>query len=106
MYDLQAIAWMLLLFLGFNINSMTDDIYNFKKGFVKNYYKDDFINKIKTEKLNKNNILVIGELCNYTINRADKNDKYVTDKKTAKGYYCDYNENYYIDIKNILNKLK
>ena len=106
MYDLQAIAWMLLLFLGFNIKSMTDDIYNFKKGFVKNYYKDDFINKIKTEKLNKNNILVIGELCNYTINRADKNDKYVTDKKTAKGYYCDYNENYYIDIKNILNKLK
>jgi len=106
MYDFQAIAWMLLLFLGFNINPYLNDIYNFKIKFVKNYYKDEFINKIETDRLTRNNILVIGELCNYTINRADKKERYSTDKKTTNGYYCDYNEKYYIDFKNILNKLK
>jgi hypothetical protein len=106
MFDFQAIAWMLLLFLGFNIKPFLNDIYNFKIKFVKNYYKDEFINKIETNRLTRNNILVIGELCNYTINRADKKDRYSTDKKTANGYYCDYNEQYYIDFKNILNKLK
>ena len=106
MFDFQAIAWMLLLFLGFNIKPFLNDIYNFKIKFVKNYYKDEFINKIETDRLTRNNILVIGELCNYTINRADKKDRYSTDKKTANGYYCDYNEQYYIDFKNIMNKLK
>ena len=106
MFDFQAIAWMLLLFLGFNIKPFLNDIYNFKIKFVKNYYKDEFINKIETDRLTRNNILVIGELCNYTINRADKKDRYSTDKKTTNGYYCDYNEQYYIDFKNILNKLK
>lgn len=106
MFDFQAIAWMLLLFLGFNIKPFLNDIYNFKIKFVKNYYKDEFINKIETDRLTRNNILVIGELCNYTINRADKKDRYSTDKKTTNGYYCDYNEKYYIDFKNILSKLK
>ena len=106
MFDFQAIAWMLLLFLGFDIKPYLNDIYNFKIKFAKNYYKDEFINNIETDRLTRNNILVIGELCNYTINRADKKDRYSTDKKTAYGYYCDYNEKYYIDFKNILNKLK
>jgi len=112
MFDFQAIAWILLYFLGLEIdNPNTKDIklkniHVFKKFFVDNYNDENFINDIKTDKLTKNNILVIGELCSYTINRADKKDRYETDKKSANGYYCDYNEQYYIDFKNILNKLK
>ena len=56
--------------------------------------------------LNKNNINVIGEIAEYTINRADKSNKYNTDLKTPTGlYFTEYNEQYYTDIEHIINKL-
>ena len=67
---------------------------------------EKFINRIIRGNLTNNNINVIGKLCDYTIKRADKKDRYHTDKKINGMYYCDYNVQYYKDFENILNMLQ
>jgi len=105
MDDFQAIAWMLLYFLNFEFKN--EDALKIKEMFYKNYDNPLFIDKIATKRLTKNNIRVIGTLCDYTIKRADKLNRYPTDKKTARGvYYSDYNEMYYRDLQNILDGLE
>ncbi len=116
MDDLQAFAWMLLDLLGdkpigYGIpwcgNKKPDEVKNAKLHFIENCKNDSYTNDIQNGTLTKHNISIIGELANYTIERANKKDKYKTDKITSKGlYYCDYNDQYYIDIINIINKLK
>lgn len=105
MDDFQAIAWILLEFLNFNFNTV-NDFYIFKNAFVNNYKNEKFINRIIRGNLTNNNINVIGKLCDYTIKRADKKDRYHTDKKINGMYYCDYNVEYYKDFENILNMLQ
>ncbi len=116
MDDLQAIAWMLLDILSKNKNILLDNInekqvdniiYNNKINFLKNYKNAEYIKTIGNILLTENNISVIGEIVEYTMKRADKINKYPTDKKTSNGiYYSDYNESYYNDIEKILYKLK
>ena len=116
MDDLQAFAWMLLDLLGDKpiIEGMPwygldiKKIYEAKSYFIANYknYNDPFISSMFNGTLNKNNINVIGEIAEYTINRADKSTKYNTDLKTSTGlYFTEYNEQYYTDIERIINKL-
>jgi hypothetical protein len=51
-------------------------------------------------------MVVIGELAEYTMKRADKPNKYPTYLKTPEGlYYSEYNEQYYDDIINIIKKI-
>ena len=45
MDDFQAIAWILLEFLNFNLNTV-NDCYIFKNEFVNNYKNKKFINRI------------------------------------------------------------
>jgi len=116
MDDLQAIAWMLLDILSKNKYILLDNInekqvdniiYNNKINFLKNYKNAEYIKTIGNILLTENNISVIGEIVEYTMKRADKINKYPTDKKTSNGiYYSDYNESYYNDIEKILYKLK
>ena len=116
MDDLQAFAWMLLDLLGDKpiIEGMPwygldiKKIYEAKSYFIANYknHNDPFISSMFNGTLNKNNINVIGEIAEYTINRADKSTKYNTDLKTSTGlYFTEYNEQYYTDIEHIINKL-
>jgi serine/threonine protein kinase len=116
MDDLQAFAWMLLDLLGDKpiIEGMPwygldiKKIYEAKEYFIANYknHNDPFISSMFNGTLNKNNINVIGEIAEYTINRADKSNKYNTDLKTPTGlYFTEYNEQYYTDIEHIINKL-
>jgi serine/threonine protein kinase len=116
MDDLQAFAWMLLDLLGDKpiIEGMPwygldiKKIYEAKSYFIANYknHNDPFISSMFNGTLNKNNINVIGEIAEYTINRADKSNKYNTDLKTSTGlYFTEYNEQYYTDIEHIINKL-
>jgi len=116
MDDLQAFAWMLLDLLGDKpiIEGMPwygldiKKIYEVKEYFIANYknHNDPFISSMFNGTLNKNNINVIGEIAEYTINRADKSNKYNTDLKTSTGlYFTEYNEQYYTDIESIINKL-
>ena len=116
MDDLQAFAWMLLDLLGDKpiIEGMPwygldiKKIYEAKSYFIANYknHNDPFISSMFNGTLNKNNINVIGEIAEYTINRADKSTKYNTDLKTPTGlYFTEYNEQYYTDIASIINKL-
>ena len=116
MDDLQAFAWMLLDLLGDKpiIEGMPwygldiKKIYEAKSYFIANYknHNDPFISSMFNGTLNKNNINVIGEIAEYTINRADKSTKYNTDLKTSTGlYFTEYNEQYYTDIASIINKL-
>ena len=105
MDDFQAIAWMLLYFLDFEFKN--SDALKVKEIFHKNYENPYYINKIVNKRLTKKNIHVIGTLCDYTIKRADKSNRYDTDKKTRSGiYYSDYNELYYRDLHNILDGLE
>jgi len=116
MDDLQAISWMLLDILSKNKNILLNNInekqvdniiYNNKINFLKNYKNAEYIKTIGNILLTENNISVIGEIVEYTMKRADKINKYPTDKKTSNGiYYSDYNESYYNDIEKILYKLK
>lgn len=107
MDDLQAVGWMLLYFFGFNLKNKSDIIiYEFKKSFVNNYTNKDFIKNLTGKYLTEHNINVIGKFCDYTIKRGDKKNKYTTDKKINNIYYCDYNEQYYKDLEDILNLLK
>ena len=116
MDDLQAFAWMLLDLLGDKsiIEGMPwygldiKKIHEKKEYFIANYknHNDPFISSMFNGTLNKNNINVIGEIAEYTINRADKSNKYNTDLKTPTGlYFTEYNEQYYTDIERIINKL-
>ena len=116
MDDIQAFAWMLLDLLGDKpiIEGMPwygldlKKIYSAKKYFIENYKKDNdpFINNIINGTLNKNNINVIGEIAEYTINRADKRNKYNTDLKISDElYFTEYNEQYYKDIEILINKI-
>lgn len=105
MDDFQAIAWMLLYFLDFEFKNA--DALSVKETFHKNYDNPLYINKILNRRLTKKNIHVIGTLCDYTIKRADKQNRYETDKKTRSGiYYSEYNEQYYSDLQNILDGLE
>jgi len=120
MDDLQAFAWMLLDLLGDKpitqgmpwINKKLNELKNAKLHFIENCKNDSYTDNIQNGTLTKHNISIIGELADYTIARADKRNKYTTDKyiihkKTnEKLYYCDYNDQYYKDIINIINKLK
>jgi hypothetical protein len=120
MDDLQAFAWMLLDLLGDKPiaqgmpwgNKKLNELKNAKLHFIENCKNDSYTDTIQNGTLTKHNIGIIGELADYTIARADKRDKYTTDKyimhkKTnEKLYYCDYNDQYYTDIINIINKLK
>jgi len=116
MDDIQAFAWMLLDLLGDKpiIEGMPwygfdlKKIFSAKKYFIENYKKDNdpFINSIINGTLNKNNINVIGEIAEYTINRADKRNKYNTDLKISDElYFTEYNEQYYKDIEILINKI-
>lgn len=106
MDDIQAIAWILLKILDTGIYDITNNIYKFKCKFVKEYSNYNLIKEIKSKYLTENNILVIGKICEYTINRADKPNRYSTDKKIGNNYYCDYNEQYYNDVEKLLRMLK
>ena len=115
MIDFQSLAWVLLdLLCDKNIlmdipdkkNSLENTIYYNKMYFVNNYRNMEYIKIIEKCNLTANNIAVIGEIVEYTIDRANKPNKYFTDKKTADGIcYCDYNDAYYNDIEKILNRL-
>ena len=116
MDDLQAFAWMLLDLLGdkpigegmpwYNVKIPTHRK-DLKIDFIKNCRNDNYTDTIANGTLTKHNIGIIGELADYTMGRADKKSKYSTDLKTPSGlYYSQYNDNYYKDIANIINKLQ
>ena len=115
MLDIQSLAWVLLdLLCDKNIlmdipdknNSLENTIYYNKMYFANNYRNMEYIKIIEKGNLTANNIAVIGEIVEYTIDRANKPNRYFTDKKTADGIcYCDYNDVYYNDIEKILNRL-
>ena len=107
MDDLQAFAWMLLDLLGNQPLSTGMPWYNATTNDEKLEMKLEFIARCKdpiyTQRLANgtltvHNIAIIGELANYTIKTDLKNDDNM--------YYTEYNEQYYIDIKNIIKKLQ
>ena len=116
MNDLQSFAWVLLDLLcdnniltkGFKEkDSIENTIYNNKIQFINNYRNMEYIKTIESGNLTANNIAVVGEIVEYTIDRANKPNRYPTDKKMENGiFYCDYNDAYYNDIEMILNKLR
>ena len=116
MNDLQSFAWVLLDLLcdnniltkGFKEkDSIENTIYNNKIQFINNYRNMEYIKTIESGNLTANNIAVVGEIVEYTIDRANKPNRYPTDKKMENGiFYCDYNDVYYNDIEMILNKLR
>ena len=116
MNDLQSFAWVLLDLLcdnniltkGFKEkDSIENTIYNNKIQFINNYRNMEYIKTIESGNLTANNIAVVGEIVEYTIDRANKPNRYPTDKKMENGiFYCDYNDAYYNDIEMILNKLQ
>ena len=115
MNDIQSFAWVLLDLLcdnniltkGFKEkDSIENTIYNNKIQFINNYRNIEYIKTIESGNLTANNIAVVGEIVEYTIDRANKPNRYPTDKKMENGiFYCDYNDAYYNDIEMILNKL-
>jgi len=116
MDDLQAFAWMLLDLLGdkpigegmpwYKVKK-PEDRKTLKIEFIQNCKSDIYVDTIANGTLTKHNISIIGELADYTIGRADKKSKYTTDLKTPSGlYYSQYNDDYYKDIANIINKLQ
>ena len=116
MNDIQSFAWVLLDLLcdnniltkGFKEkDSIENTIYNNKIQFINNYRNIEYIKTIESGNLTANNIAVVGEIVEYTIDRANKPNRYPTDKKMENGiFYCDYNDAYYNDIEMILNKLR
>ena len=117
MDDLQGVAWVLLdllcdknNILARNVNYIKDSyeniVYYNKIEFINNYKNTEYIKTIESGTLTANNMAVVAEIAQYTIERANKPNRYPTDKITAGGiYYCDYNDAYYNDIEMILNKL-
>ena len=115
MLDIQSLAWVLFdLLCDNNIltkgniekDSAENTVYYNKIYFINNYRNPEYIKMIASGGLTANNIAVIGEIVEYTIDRANKTNRYPTDKKTADGvFYCDYNDAYYNDIEMLLNKL-
>jgi hypothetical protein len=117
MDDLQGVAWVLLdllsdsnILLVRNNNNIKDlyenIVYENKMRFINNYRNIDYIKSVEHGALTANNMAVVAEIAQYTIERANKPNHYPTDKITAGGiYYCDYNDAYYNDIEMILNKL-
>jgi hypothetical protein len=123
MDDFQAIAWMILDLLGdkpisvgmpwgiiSDVKNANKEIYDKKIEFMKKCNDYNYAKSIENGTLSLHNISVIGELANYTLERADKISKYETDLKITNGpwdgYYSNYNEKYYTDIEKIINKLK
>jgi serine/threonine protein kinase len=116
MNDIQSFAWVLLdLLCDNNIltrglkenDSIQNTIYNNKIQFINNYRNMEYIKTIESGNLTPNNIAVIGEIVEYTIDRANKPKRYPTDKKMDNEiFYSDYNDAYYNDIEMILNKLQ
>jgi len=123
MDDFQAIAWMILDLLGdkpisvgmpwgiiSDVKNANKEIYDKKIEFMKKCNDANYAKSIENGTLSLHNISVIGELANYTLERADKMNKYETDLKITNGpwngYYSDYNEKYYEDIETIIKKLK
>jgi serine/threonine protein kinase len=115
MLDLQSLAWVLFDLLCDNnilangpvgIHSNENIVYYNKMHFINNYRDAEYIKNIESGGLNANNIAVIGEIVEYTIDRANKPNRYPSDKKTKDGvFYCDYNDVYYNDIEMLLNRL-
>ena len=117
MDDLQGVAWILLDLLCDKNNILTRNVnyikdlyenivYYNKIEFINNYKNTEYIKTIESGTLTANNMAVVAEIAQYTIERANKPNRYPTDKITAGGiYYCDYNDAYYKDIEMILNKL-
>jgi hypothetical protein len=124
MDDFQAFAWMILDLLGdkpigsgmpwakvSNVKNANKERYDKKIEFMKKCNDRKYVSTIENGTLSAHNISVIGELANYTVERAtDKVNKYDTDIKITIGhwsaYYSIYNEKYYTDIEKIINKLK
>ena len=123
MDDFQAFAWMILDLLGdkpigygmswakvTNVKNANKERYDKKIEFMKKCNERKYVSTIENGTLSAHNISVIGELANYTVERADKVNKYETDLKITNGhwsaYYTIYNEKYYTDIEKIINKLK
>ena len=115
MLDLQSLAWVLFDILCDNNilakgrvekDSAENTVYYNKMHFINNYRNPEYIKMIASSGLTANNIAVIGEIVEYTIDRANKPNRYPTDKKKDEGvFYCDYNDVYYNDIEMLLNKL-
>ena len=115
MLDLQSLAWVLFDILCDNNilakgrvekDSAENTVYYNKMHFINNYRNPEYIKMIASSGLTANNIAIIGEIVEYTIDRANKPNRYPTDKKTTGGvFYCDYNDVYYNDIEMLLNKL-
>jgi serine/threonine protein kinase len=115
MLDLQSLAWVLFDLLCDNnilakgtvgIHSKENIVYYNKMYFINNYRNAEYIKTVESGGLNPNNIAVIGEIVEYTIDRANKPNRYPSDKKTTEGvFYCDYNDVYYNDIEMLLNRL-
>ena len=123
MDDFQAFAWMILDLLGdkligsgmpwikiSNVKNANKERYDKKIEFMKKCNDPNYAKNIENGTLSLHNISVIGELANYTLERADKVNKYDTDLKITNGpwnaYYSIYNEKYYEDIEKIIKKLK
>jgi len=123
MDDFQAFAWMILDLLGdkpigsgmpwakvSNAKNANKERYDKKVEFMKKCNDPNYVSTLENGTLSAHNISIIGELANYTLERADKIKKYVTDLDYQNGqwraYYSDYNEKYYTDIEKIINKLK
>jgi serine/threonine protein kinase len=114
MLDLQSLAWVLFDVLCDNNilenrkekKDSRENVYYNKMLFINNYRNAEYIKTIESGRLTANNITVVGEIVEYTIDRANKPNRYQTDKKYADGvFYCDYNEAYYNDIEMLLNRL-
>jgi len=123
MDDFQSFAWVILDLLGdkpigngmpwgevSNVKKANVEIYEKKIEFIEKYNDTNYIKNIENGTLSSHNISIIGELANYTYERGDKVDKYITDIKLVIGpwnaYYSIYNEKYYTDIEKIIKKLK
>ena len=107
MDDLQAFAWMLLDLLGNQPLSTGMPWYSattneqrleMKLEFIARCRDPIYVSRLVNGTLTGCNIAIIGELANYTIKTDLKNDNNI--------YYTEYNEQHYIDIKNIIKKLQ
>ena len=114
MLDLQSLAWVLFDVLCDNNilanrkekKNSRENVYYNKMLFINNYRNAEYIKTIESCRVTANNITVVGEIVEYTIDRANKPNRYHTDKKNADGvFYCDYNDAYYNDIEMLLNRL-
>jgi hypothetical protein len=125
MDDLQAFAWMLLDLLGgraihigmpwYSAGGDNNAIKQQKLQYIKQCKIDAYTEKYVNGTLTKHNMAIIGDLADYTMERYYKDDKYDTDlitpktkknKKSEGLCYSEYNDKYYTDIIQIIEKLQ